>query len=135
MRSPDIEMAVRLYYEKPEITNADIKELFSTGETQTIKIKKAVKEEMAKRGVKSWLPHSVNTEIAYEVWGIDIDNFEKRLKKLRTLYGKDVRNDSCTRDNQMCRSGSALGGACNVCSVQVVCKRKRKCLRGSRREH
>ena len=51
MRSPDIEMAVRLYYEKPEITNADIKELFGTGETQTIKIKKAVKEEMAKRGV------------------------------------------------------------------------------------
>jgi hypothetical protein len=46
MRSPDIEMAVRLYYEKPEITNADIKALFSTGETQTIKIKKAVKEEM-----------------------------------------------------------------------------------------
>lgn len=79
------------FYEKPEITNADIKELFGTGETQTIKIKKAVKEEMAKRGVKSWLPHSVNTEIAYEVWGIDIDNFEKRLKKLRTLYGKDVR--------------------------------------------
>lgn len=35
---------------------------------------------MAKRGVTSWLPHSVNTEIAYEVWGIDIDNFEKRLK-------------------------------------------------------
>lgn len=62
-----------------------------TGETQTIKIKKAVKEEMEKRGVKSWMPHSVNTEIAYEVWGIDIDNFEKRLKKLRTLYGKDVR--------------------------------------------
>ena len=91
MRSPDIETAVRLYYEKPEITNADIKKLFGTGETQTIKIKRAVKEEMAKRGVKSWLPHSVNTEIAYEVWGIDIDNFEKRLKKLRTLYGKDVR--------------------------------------------
>ena len=91
MRSRDSEMAVRLYYEKPEITNADIKELFSTGETQTIKIKKAVKEEMEKRGVKSWLPHSVNTVIAYEVWGIDIDNFEKRLKKLRTLYGKDVR--------------------------------------------
>lgn len=131
MRSPDIEMAVRLYYEKPEITNADIKALFSTGETQTIKIKKAVKEEMAKRGVKSWLPHSVNTEIAYEVWGIDIDNFEKRLKKLRTLYGKDVRNDSRTRDNQMCRSGSAFGGAYNVCSIQVVCKRKRNCLRGS----
>lgn len=75
----------------PRETVLTIEELFSTGETQTIKIKKAVKEEMEKRGVKSWMPHSVNTEIAYEVWGIDIDNFEKRLKKLRTLYGKDVR--------------------------------------------
>jgi hypothetical protein len=94
MRSPDIEMAVRLYYEKPEITNADIKALFSTGETQTIKIKKAVKEEMENHLIspnEQEVPHSVNTEIAYEVWGIDIDNFEKRLKKLRTLYGKDVR--------------------------------------------
>ena len=85
MRFPNIETAVRLYYEKPEITNADIKKLFGTGETQTIKIKRAVKEEMAKQGVKSWLPHSVNTRIAYKVWGIDIDDFEKRLKKLRAL--------------------------------------------------
>ena len=37
--------------------------------------------------------------------------------------------------SKMCRSGSALGGAYNVCSVQMVCKRKRKCLRGSRGEH
>ena len=85
MRSPNIETAVRLYYEKPEITNADIKELFGTGETQTIKIKRAVKEEMAKQGVKSWLPHSINTRIAYKAWGIDIDDYEKRLKKLRAL--------------------------------------------------
>lgn len=85
MRFPNIETAVRLYYEKPEITNADIKKLFGTGETQTIKIKRAVKEEMAKQGVKSWLPHSVNTRIAYQVWGIDIDDFEKRLRKLRAL--------------------------------------------------
>lgn len=88
MRSPDIETAVRLYYEKPEINNADIASLFDTGETQTIKIKKAVKAEMAKRGMKSWLPYSVNTKIAFEVWGIDIADFENRLKKLRTLYGE-----------------------------------------------
>ena len=25
----------------------------------------------------------------------------------------------------MCRSGSARCGACNVCSIQVVCKRKK----------
>lgn len=37
MRSPDIEMAVRLYYEKPEITNADIKELGSKMATGLIR--------------------------------------------------------------------------------------------------
>lgn len=85
MKTPDVATAVRLYYEKSELTNADIAELFSTAETQTIKIKKMAKTEMAKRGVKSWLPYSVNTKIAFEVWGIDIDEYEKRLKKLRSL--------------------------------------------------
>lgn len=91
MRTPDIEMAVRLYYEKSEITNNDIKELFGAGSTLTAKLKKAVLQEMAKRDVKSWLPYSVNTKIAFEVWGLDIDDYEKRLKKLRTLYGKEVK--------------------------------------------
>lgn len=80
MRTPDVETAVRLYYTKSELTNADVAELFGTGESQTIKIKK-----MAKRGVKSWLPYAVNTKIAYEAWGIDIDDYERRLKKLRSL--------------------------------------------------
>lgn len=90
MKSPDVETAVRLYYEKNELTNADIKALFGTGDTQTIKVKKAVKAEMAKRGVKSWLPYSVNTKVAYEVWGIDITDFERRLKKLTALGMKNA---------------------------------------------
>lgn len=85
MRTPDVETAVRLYYTKSELTNADVAELFGTGESQTIKIKKMAKTEMAKRGVKSWLPYAVNTKIAYEAWGIDIDDYERRLRKLRSL--------------------------------------------------
>ena len=85
MRSPDVETALRLYYEKPELTNADIKELFGTAQTKTSALKKQVKQEMNKRNIKSWLPHSVNTRIAYEVWGIDIPEFEERLKNKRRL--------------------------------------------------
>ena len=85
MKSPDIETAVRLYYEKTELTSSDIKALFDTKDTQTAKLKKQVKQRMAEKGVKSWLPKSVNTKVAFEVWGIEIEDFESRLKALRRL--------------------------------------------------
>lgn len=90
MRTPDIETAVLMYYEKPELTTPDVKELFGIKDTHAAKLKKQVKEEMAKQGVKSWLPHSVNTRIAYEVWGIDIEDYEERLKKLKRLKPKQT---------------------------------------------
>lgn len=85
VRTPDIETAVLMYYEKTELTTADIKKLFEMGNTQAAKIKKQVKQTMAERGVKSWLPNSINTKVAYEVWGINIEDYERRLEKLKRL--------------------------------------------------
>lgn len=85
MKTPNIEKAVQLYFAKAELTNADIINLFGCGQTTAVKLKKAVKEEMAKRGLKSWLPHSVKTAVAYEVWGMDINDLQDRLKNLRRL--------------------------------------------------
>ena len=85
MKTPDIETAVRMYYEKAELTSSDIKALFDTKDTQTAKLKKQVKQRMAEMGAKSWLPNSINTKVAFEVWGIDIEDFENRLKALRRL--------------------------------------------------
>lgn len=85
MKTPDIETAVRFYYEKPELTNADIKELFGAGNNKVINMKKQVKKAMAEKGAKSWLPRSVNTKIAYEIWGMDIADYEERLNKIRRL--------------------------------------------------
>lgn len=90
MQTPNIETAVRLYYEKSELMSADIKLLFSCGATTATRLKNQARQEMAKKGVHSWIPSSVNTKVAFETWGIDIADFERRLKKLRSLNMEEV---------------------------------------------
>lgn len=85
MQNPDIKTAVQIYYTKPEIVTDDIVELFSVGKSTAQKLKNKVREEMARQGVKVWLPYSVNTKVAYKVWGLDITDLESRLKKLQRL--------------------------------------------------
>lgn len=80
-----VEDAVRLYYEKSELSNADIKELFDVHSSATIaKLKNLARERMAEENVPVWDARNVNTA-AYSVWGLQIDNLEHRLKKLQEL--------------------------------------------------
>ena len=85
MRSPDIKTAVQIYYTKPEIVTDDIRKLFSVGKSKAQRMKNEIREVMAEKGVKVWLPYSVNTEVAFEVWGLNITDLEARLKKLQKL--------------------------------------------------
>jgi hypothetical protein len=82
-----IENAVRIYYSYPEIGNREIRELFGKkGETTFVKLKNLVKDEMRRRDMLSYGAYKVNTEVAYEVWGLDIKDLEKRMCKLKK-YG------------------------------------------------
>lgn len=85
MRNPDIKTAVKIYYTKPEIGTKEIMELFSVKGTKALQMKNEVRKVKAEKGVKVWLPHSVNTEVAFEVCGLNIINLEARLKKLQRL--------------------------------------------------
>ena len=85
MKNPDIKTAVQIYYTKPEIGTNEIMELFSVKGTKALHMKNEVRKVMAEKGVKVWLPHSVNTEVAFEVWGLNITDLEARLKKLQRL--------------------------------------------------
>jgi hypothetical protein len=40
---------------------------------------------MAKREVLSYGMNKVNTSIAYDVWGLDVADLERRMKKLKNL--------------------------------------------------
>lgn len=82
----DVKNALRIYYEKTELGNKEIAELFGTKARSTIgKIKKIAQEKMAEENTPFWDPRSVNTEVAFRAWGLNIDNLERRYKKLKSL--------------------------------------------------
>lgn len=82
----DIETAIRIYYQYPEIDNNQMRELFGKISSSTAaRYKKAVKDEQINRDVKTMCIDAVNTEVAYDVWGIDVVDLERRLKKLKSL--------------------------------------------------
>ena len=89
MNIPDIsgiENALRIYYKHSELGNKQITELFGKRSSATIsRLKRAVKNEMAKRDILSYGMNKINTSVAYEVWGIDVADLERRMKKLKNL--------------------------------------------------
>ncbi len=78
--------ALRIFYTYPEIGNKEIRELFGNLGNSTISnYKKAVRAAQTERGVRTSQMNTVNTEIAYEVWGIDVKDLEIRREKLKNL--------------------------------------------------
>lgn len=83
-----LETAIRIYYEKIELKNADIMELFgvSLSRAKLVKMKEIAKEIMDEENILSYDATAVNTDAAYRAWGLNIDDLERRLKKLKA-YG------------------------------------------------
>lgn len=86
-RVADVETAVRIYYQYPELSSKEINELFGKelSSSTLSKYKGMAREIQNERDIYTIGISTVNTEIAYEAWGLDIKNLEKRLKKLREL--------------------------------------------------
>jgi len=82
----NIEIALKVFYENAEIGNNEIKKLFGNRSSATIsKLKRIAKAEMMKRNTPTFSMYKVNTDIAFEVWGIDIIGLEQRMKKIKEL--------------------------------------------------
>ena len=82
----NIDNALKVFYENAEIGNKEIKCLFGNRSSATIaKLKKIVNTEMIKRDMPTFGMYKINTAIAFEVWGIDIIDLEKRRKKIQEL--------------------------------------------------
>ncbi len=87
MRNVDIEKAVLLYYERLTLSCEDIRQIFGvTGKATVSKLKQQVIDYWAERGKNPVFRSArIITEDAYEAWGLDIDDLEHRLNKLRKL--------------------------------------------------
>lgn len=81
----DLEIAIGIYYRWTEIGNEEIRRLFGVGSNMALKLKKAAWEKMAKEQTPVWDAKKVNTEVAYQVWGLDIASMERRYEKLKKL--------------------------------------------------
>lgn len=81
-----MDKALRIYYTYPEIGNKEIRELFGPLGNSTISnYKKAVREMQTEHGIKTSQMNTVNTEMAYIVWGIDVNDIQARREKLKKL--------------------------------------------------
>lgn len=78
--------ALRLYYSKPEIGNADIKAIYGRIGSATIcKLKKLARKNMEINEVKTLNPYTVDTVSAFAAWGLDVSKLERNYKKLIDL--------------------------------------------------
>lgn len=82
----NVETAVLTYYAKVSLSNRDIKDLFGNISSSTVyKLKLKAKAQQEEDERMSYNSSTVNTESAYKAWGLDIDELERRLTKLRKL--------------------------------------------------
>ncbi|MBQ9624572.1 MAG: hypothetical protein IJR47_00540 [Clostridia bacterium] len=82
----DIETAIRIFYERLELSTQDIYELFGNiSKSRMQKLKKLAKARMIELNIPAYGLHTVNTKVAFEAWGIDIKDLEQRRNKLKEL--------------------------------------------------
>lgn len=74
----DIATAVNIYYTYPELGTKQIQQLFSCGRNKATELKAIARKLQDEKGVITYARSSVNTRYAYEAWGIDIADLEKR---------------------------------------------------------
>ena len=84
----DIGEAIRIFYERFELTSKDIKDIFGVSGSKTVsRLKAEALAVMADKGIPPWSRGCVNTECAYEAWGLNIKDLERRYQKLNKIFG------------------------------------------------
>lgn len=81
----DIEQAVLMYHEKIELGRKEIEIIFGCCPSKAGILKRIAEEKAIADGVKRIDRRNVPTKTAFEAWGIDIDDLERRIKKLNEL--------------------------------------------------
>ena len=80
----NIATALELYYSQNDLRNDDIQEIFGCSRSHVRTLKKQVRDKMVEEGVYPvvYEAKNLNLEYAFKVWGIDIDELERKFKRL-----------------------------------------------------
>ena len=87
LKLSDNETLLRIYYGNSELGTAEISAMFGGGVARSTisALKKKVLYGMAERGIPQHRTGVVDTGTAFEVFGIDVVDIEKKYKKLKQL--------------------------------------------------
>jgi len=81
-----IDNALSIYYNNSELGNKEIIDLFGKMSPTTLsRLKKAIKNKMYELNIPSFGVNRINTKIAYEMWGIDVNTLKENRKELCEL--------------------------------------------------
>ena len=96
VRIPQVQnarVALAIYYSKSAIGHADIKLLFGNiGQERITKLKAVARERMREENCPTDNARYVNTDCAFEAWGIDVKRLTKGLGILEKL-GLEVKTN------------------------------------------
>ena len=82
----NLDETIRIYYTYPEIGNAEIKKIFGPmGSFKMTRLKNMARVLQDEKEIKTMGQYSVNTELAFKAWGIDIAKLERSKEKLNKL--------------------------------------------------
>lgn len=81
--------AIKLFYSFPLFSSTNIKELFGCSDSTAWKLKQKAFEHQKKNGVPVYNALLVDTQSAFESWGLDISTLETMYKK-QIEYGLEV---------------------------------------------
>ncbi|HIZ16897.1 MAG TPA: hypothetical protein H9675_04940 [Firmicutes bacterium] len=86
MKVPDLKTAIQIYYQYPSgLGTKQISQLFGVSPSTAFNMKKQVQKIMRERNIKCWKSSDIHTQTAYELWGIDINDIERKYQKLLSL--------------------------------------------------
>lgn len=81
-----LETALKIYYSKLQLDNADIEELFGRHANSTIcALKKLARNYMIEHNIISYNSRAVDTEAAYKAWGLDVEKIERLFRKSMSI--------------------------------------------------
>lgn len=86
----DMQTAVSIFFNSPELGNAEIMKLFNCSRSAALRLKRRVQDEQDRQGIKTFSSRGVNTRLAYSVWGLDIKDLEQRLLKYHKLQQRGL---------------------------------------------
>ena len=81
-----VEAALDTFYKFPQLGNKEIRLIFGQiGSAKICELKVLAREKMKEQNQPLWNNKTVNTDSAYQAWGLNIGDLERRYAKIKKM--------------------------------------------------